>query len=90
LYNIWRLSDLIQGRKARKTGKSRQDTCSFADAHHLDDALGTDMAEAMMPGVHVGLQCGGRDDAGGEVDGFEAVRTSRPESCRGRRIGCNC
>jgi hypothetical protein len=28
-------------------------------ARHLDDTLSADMAEAMMPDVHVGLQCGG-------------------------------
>jgi hypothetical protein len=45
--------------------------CTFV--HHLDDTLSADIAGAMMPDVHIGLQCGGRDNAGGEMDGFEAV-----------------
>jgi hypothetical protein len=42
--------------------------------HHLDDALGADMAEEMMPDVHFGLQCGCRDKAGGEVSSFEVSK----------------
>jgi hypothetical protein len=35
--------------------RNEGDAFNSTFAHHLDDALGADMAKAMMPNVHVGL-----------------------------------
>jgi hypothetical protein len=62
--NVWFLCDWSAAMLAKLTWtakchvqvqRNKGDAFDSTFAHHLDDALGADMAKAMMPDVHVGL-----------------------------------